>query len=104
MKDQPTRILIAEDDATMRQILAGVLKKMGYDVTAASDGTEAWNALQESDAPKLLILDWVMPGMDGLSLCRKIRETQTGGYIYIIMLTAQRVSQGRAGRICGRGR
>ena len=89
MKDKQTRILIAEDDATMRQILAGVLKKMGYDVTAASDGTEAWETLRKSDAPKLLILDWVMPGMDGLSLCRKIRETQTGGYIYIIMLTAQ---------------
>ena len=89
MKDKQTRILIAEDDATMRQILAGVLKKMGYEVTAASDGTEAWEILRKSDAPKLLILDWVMPGMDGLSLCRKIRETQTGGYIYIIMLTAQ---------------
>jgi two-component system NtrC family sensor kinase len=89
MKDKQTRILIAEDDATMRQILAGVLKKMEYDVTVASDGTEAWEILRKSAAPKLLILDWVMPGMDGLSLCRKIRETQTGGYIYIIMLTAQ---------------
>jgi two-component system NtrC family sensor kinase len=89
MKDKQTRILIAEDDATMRHILAGVLKKLGYEVTAASDGTEAWEILRKSDAPKLLILDWVMPGMDGLSLCRKIRETQTGGYIYIIMLTAQ---------------
>jgi two-component system NtrC family sensor kinase len=88
MKDKQTRILIAEDDATMRHILAGVLKKLGYEVTAASDGTEAWEILRKSDAPKLLILDWVMPGMDGLSLCRKIRETQTGGYIYIIMLTA----------------
>jgi signal transduction histidine kinase len=88
MEDKKTRILIAEDDATMRQILAGVLKKIGYEVTAASDGTEAWEILRKNDAPKLLILDWVMPGMDGLSLCRKIRETQTGGYIYIIMLTA----------------
>lgn len=89
MKNKQTRILIAEDDATMRHILAGVLKKLGYEVTAASDGTEAWEILRKSDAPRLLILDWVMPGMDGLSLCRKIRETQTGGYIYIIMLTAQ---------------
>ncbi len=89
MKDNQTRILIAEDDSTMRQMLAGVLKKIGFEVTTASDGAEAWEILRKKDAPKLLILDWVMPGLDGLSLCRKIRETQTGGYIYIIMLTAK---------------
>ena len=59
------RILIAEDDFTSRTVLTGVLKKNGHEVVATVDGAEAWEALQQPDAPRLAILDWMMPEMDG---------------------------------------
>jgi two-component system, NtrC family, sensor kinase len=83
------RILIAEDEPTSRRFLAGVLQKLGYDAVAAADGLEAWDLLQKSDAPKLLLLDWMMPRLDGISLCRRIHERRSSGYAYIIMVTAK---------------
>lgn len=83
------KILVAEDDLTSRTILTGILKKWGHDPLAASDGREAWEMLKEPDAPKLAILDWNMPKMDGLELCRAIREDASGGYVFIILLTAR---------------
>ena len=81
------RILIAEDDFTSRTVLAGVLKKEGYDVTATVNGAMAWDALQQTDAPALVILDWVMPELNGLDVVRRIRALQTARPPYIIMLT-----------------
>jgi len=83
------RILIAEDDLTSRSMLAAVLKKSGHDVVETADGTEAWEALQRVDAPRLVILDWVMPGMDGVEVCRKLRQLETDCPPYVIMLTGQ---------------
>ena len=83
------RILIAEDEPTSRRLLAGVLQRMGYDVAAVADGAEAWECLQKPEAPKLLLIDWMMPQLDGVSLCRRIRATLTRGYIYIIMVTSR---------------
>jgi diguanylate cyclase (GGDEF)-like protein len=83
------RILIAEDDFTSRTVLAGVLKKSGYEVTDTVNGAEAWEALQQSDAPALVILDWMMPEMDGLEVLRRVRVLQTDRPPYIIMLTAK---------------
>jgi PleD family two-component response regulator len=68
------RILVAEDQSVSRHILAANLHKWGYDVTAVEDGTRAWEALQAEDAPQLAILDWLMPGMDGIEICRQIRQ------------------------------
>jgi two-component system cell cycle response regulator len=80
------RILIAEDDAVSRRVLEAVLERMGHDCEATEDGVEAWARL-ERQAPDVLISDWMMPGMAGPELCRKVRETY-GDACYVIMLTA----------------
>ena len=85
------RILIAEDDVTSRLILENMLTKWGYDVVTATDGNDAWKKLQEEDSPKLLILDWMMPGMEGIEICRRIREDskKEDQYTYVTLLTAK---------------
>ena len=83
------RVLIAEDDFTSQSILTAALKKNGHEVIAVSNGVEAWEALQQPDAPSLVILDWLMPEMDGIEVCRRIRALKTEEYIYIIMLTVK---------------
>lgn len=83
------RILIAEDDPVSRRMLEAILVKRGYDVAVTRDGTEAWQVLQSKDPPKLAILDWMMPGMDGLRVCRKVRESPGSRPTYIILLTAR---------------
>jgi sigma-B regulation protein RsbU (phosphoserine phosphatase) len=83
------RILIAEDDFTSRTVLSSVLKKSGHEVIETVNGAAAWNALQQPDAPRLVILDWMMPEMDGLDVLRRVRAQQTDQPPYIIMLTAK---------------
>ena len=83
------RILIAEDDFTSRTVLSGVLKKEGHEVMATVNGAEAWEALQQPDAPVLVILDWMMPEMDGPEVVRRVRALQTDRPPYIIMLTTK---------------
>ena len=82
-------VLVAEDDPMFRKILKSWLENWGYRVIVADDGTAAWNILQQERPPELLILDWVMPGIDGLQLCRRIRERQTTPYQYILLITAK---------------
>jgi len=82
--------LIAEDDATSRMMLKAILIKWGYEVVETCNGDEAWQVLQREDAPRLAILDWVMPGISGDNLCRKLRELPTVRPIYIILLTVRR--------------
>jgi len=82
------RVLIAEDDVTSRLLLTRVLESWGYEVTATKDGAEALQALQAEDAPRLAILDWMMPGMDGVDVCRRVRSRETLQPPYIILLTA----------------
>ena len=82
------RVLIAEDDLTSRILLKKVLEKWGYDVTVTMDGAEAWEVLQTPDAPQLAILDWIMPEMDGIDVCRRARALDTRQPPYIILLTA----------------
>ena len=84
-----TKILIAEDDPIARRILETTLRKAGYEVAAVSDGQEAWQALQQPSAPLLAILDWMMPGMDGLDVCRALRASSSLPYVYVLMLTAR---------------
>lgn len=84
------RILIAEDNPVPRRVLEASLQKWGYQVVVTCDGTEAWEALQNpKEQIRLALLDWMMPGMDGVDLCRRIREADVGGYVYIILLTAK---------------
>ncbi len=83
------RILIAEDDTVSRRMLEAILVKWGYEVITNTNGAEAWQILQGEDTPKLVILDWMMPEMDGLDVCKKIRENTDLDSIYIILLTAR---------------
>ncbi len=87
------RILIAEDDPVSRRMLEAFLEKWGYEVLVATNGSEAWERLQQDDAPKLAILDWMMPGMDGVQVCQKMRERTHQPYVYILMLTAKNRKQ-----------
>ncbi|MCD6298640.1 MAG: diguanylate cyclase [Deltaproteobacteria bacterium] len=83
------KILIAEDDPISRRVLEATLVEWGYDILVASDGSEAWELLQKPDAPNLVISDWMMPHMDGLELCRRIRQMERSGYVYFIILTGK---------------
>ena len=83
------RILIAEDDFTSRTVLVGVLMKAGHEVTATVNGAEAWQALQQPDAPALAILDWMMPELDGPEVVRRVRARPTDQPPYLIMLTTK---------------
>ena len=83
------KILIAEDEEVGLFTLQAALTRSGYEVVAARDGLEAWEILQRHDAPQLAIIDWMMPGIDGLELCRRVREPRSGAYVYVIMLTGK---------------
>ncbi|HVN78981.1 MAG TPA: diguanylate cyclase [Terriglobia bacterium] len=83
------RVLIADDDAVSRRLLHSTLVRWNYEVVACIDGTEAWEALQKEGAPQLAILDWMMPGMDGVQLCREVRKRINQPYTYILLLTAK---------------
>jgi sigma-B regulation protein RsbU (phosphoserine phosphatase) len=83
------RLLIAEDDQVSRRFLEHTLTRCGYEVVVTSDGTAAWQALEGPDAPPLAILDWVMPGLEGLEICRRLRLRATPTPTYIILLTAK---------------
>jgi sigma-B regulation protein RsbU (phosphoserine phosphatase) len=82
------RILIADDDIEIRRLLTRTLKKWGHEAVAAENGAEAWKILQR-EGISFVISDWVMPKMDGLDLCKKIRAAYFPRYIYIILLTAK---------------
>jgi two-component system cell cycle response regulator len=83
------KILIAEDDPVSRRLLEAFLSKWGYDVVVTCDGKEALEVINKVDAPNLVVSDWMMPKIDGLTLCRKIRGMQKSSYTYVIILTAK---------------
>jgi len=83
------RILIAEDDSVSRRVVDLRLKAWGHDVVITKDGAEAWATLQRNDAPRLAILDWMMPGMNGVEVCRRLRQSQSTTPTYIILLTTK---------------
>jgi diguanylate cyclase (GGDEF)-like protein len=83
------RVLIADDDVTSRLILAGVLGKHGHEVVTTVDGTEAWEVMRQPDAPTLAILDWMMPGLSGVEVCRLVRGLQSDQPPYLIILTSR---------------
>jgi two-component system cell cycle response regulator len=81
------RVLVAEDERLSAHILETTLRAHGYEVVSAADGPGAWEILRSENPPQLAILDWMMPGMDGVEVCRRVRQT-AGPYIYILLLTA----------------
>ncbi len=83
------RILIAEDDPATRFMLQYILQNQGYEVTAVEDGEKAWECLSSHEAPRMAILDWLMPGLDGLEVCRRVRAAQKESYTYLMLLTAR---------------
>ena len=87
------QILIAEDDPISRRLLQATLEKWDYQVVAACDGAQAWDRLQEAEAPRLAILDWMMPGLSGLEVCANVRQQVRAPYTYILLLTARTQKQ-----------
>src|ERR1700690_2269558 len=83
------KVLIAEDNLLIQNLLRGLLTKWGYDVVVARTGDEAWEHLQADNAPPLAILDWMMPGLDGIEVCRRVRTFGKQRYVYIILLSAR---------------
>ena len=83
------KILIAEDDLTSRKVLSAILKKLGHEVIETINGEEAWRIMEKPDAPRLVILDWMMPVMDGLELISRVRSIRTFTPAYVIMLTTK---------------
>jgi DNA-binding response OmpR family regulator len=87
------RILVADDDPTSQLVLKTALTRRGHDVACVGDGLEALKILQSDHPPPLVILDWMIPGIDGPDICRKLRESPHSQYIYIILLTSKKEQQ-----------
>ena len=90
------RILIADDSIVSRHLLEATLRKWGYETVVTSDGSEAWNILEGENAPRVAILDWVMPGMTGPEVCKRVRakaletsEDADANYTYVLLLTSK---------------
>lgn len=89
---QRMRILVAEDDAVTRKLLESTLGRLRLDVIAVADGNAAWNALETlkgKDAPELALLDWMMPGLEGIQILRRLRTTPGFELLYVILLTSR---------------
>lgn len=82
-------VLIAEDDPVFRHLLASWLQRWKYRVVAVDNGLDAWELLQRENSPQMAILDWMMPGMDGIDVCRRIRGNDNGRYRYVVLLTSK---------------
>ncbi len=82
-------ILIAEDNVTSRTLLQIILKKWGYHVLSVENGVEAWDILQDAVSPSIALLDWMMPRMDGIEVCRRVKELGRTNPPYLILLTGR---------------
>src|SRR5437868_9700939 len=84
------RVLVVDDSPIYRHLITQHLQRWEFEVTTANSGVEGWKILQSARGPSLVLLDWVMPDMDGLELCRKVREmSSSDSYAYIILLTCK---------------
>jgi len=82
-------ILIADDDYNFRNAMIDMVRLWGYDVISAKNGFDVWEILLGGDAPRMMILDWIMPGMNGVEICKRLRSRKDDPYIYIILVTIQ---------------
>jgi diguanylate cyclase (GGDEF)-like protein len=87
------KVLIADDDPISRHMLEVLLERWGYEVVVADNGDEAAQILASPESPKLAVLDWIMPGLDGIQLCHKIRRGKSEPYTYILMCTVKSKQQ-----------
>jgi diguanylate cyclase (GGDEF)-like protein len=83
------QVLIAEDDVVSRRLLEAMLTRWGYEVAVTHNGLDAWEMLQGPTPPPMAILDWMMPGMDGVEVCRKVRQRGQEPYVYLLLLTTK---------------
>ena len=83
------RILIADDDRLSTMMLSRILERQGFETVVAHDGAAAWDQIAGTAPPALAIVDWMMPGMDGLELCRRLREAPLPTPVYVILLTSR---------------
>ena len=83
------KILIADDEPMSRRMLQVLLAKWGYEVVVTDDGDAAWERLRVPDAPRMALLDWMMPGQNGVAVCRSLRKLRPEPYTYILLLTAK---------------
>ncbi len=83
------RVLIAEDDAVTRLILKHWILRWGYEVVVVDNGIDAWKVLEQEQPPEVVIVDWSMPGIDGIELCRRLRDQSRSYYHYILMITTR---------------
>jgi phosphoserine phosphatase RsbU/P len=83
------RLVVADDDPVTRRLLEGLLSKLGFQVVLAKDGIEALAILTGEDPPPLAILDWMMPGMTGIDVCRKLRHRASSGPTYVLIITSR---------------
>jgi phosphoserine phosphatase RsbU/P len=88
-RQEAPRILVADDDPVSLRVLQKALEKWGHQVMIARNGTEAWQILTRPEAPQMAILDWMMPGMDGPTICRRARDVPSTPSPYLILLTAR---------------
>lgn len=88
-RDFAMKILIAEDEDISRRRLEEFLKELNHQVISCKDGLKAWEVIQSENAPNLLILDWMMPGMNGVEICRKVRDLANESYTYILLLNSK---------------
>jgi len=89
VREAVMKVLIAEDSLTSRRLLETALVKWGYEVVSTLNGKEAWEQLQADDAPRLAVLDWMMPEMDGVEVCRRLRRASNRNPVYVILLTCR---------------
>ena len=87
------KILVAEDDALSRTLLQRTLQRAGYEVEAVEDGCRALAELRKEDPPRLALLDWIMPGRDGIEVCREVRRRKDHAYTYMILLSSRETKQ-----------
>jgi predicted signal transduction protein with EAL and GGDEF domain len=85
----PIQVLIADDDAISRRLLQRTLERSGFDVVCVNDGSAAAEQMLAPYGPRIAILDWMMPGKDGPSICRELRACTTNPYVYLILLTSR---------------
>src|SRR6266700_710960 len=90
---QHVRLILADDDQASGELVKYLLEKWGFDVYLVSNGVEAWELLQTADVPTIAILDWTMPGLDGLDVCRRVRALTRSHYIYVMLLSAKHGSE-----------
>ena len=91
--DQPSPVLLAEDNPVFREMLQKMLREWGHPLITVSDGQEAWEILQQEGGPRLALLDRMMPGIEGAEICRRVREGVKDRYVYLILLSARSHSE-----------